>query len=137
MCWVWVRTVGNDTLRWRAMAGPSRSEPRSRRTSSSRLLSGSTSGSSAPVEISGSADALAGCGGLRAAHRLLHGEFAEAFHLNPLLVCLAPLFLVWLAAYGMYEVTGRKSWYPFTRPVWGWGLLATAVAFGITRNILR
>ena len=77
-----------------------------------------------------------GCGGLRAAHRLLHGQFAEAFHLNPLLVMLAPLFVVWLAAYGIYEATGRRSWYPFTRPVWGWALLAVAVLFGITRNIV-
>jgi len=78
-----------------------------------------------------------GCGGLRAAHRLLHGDLAGAFHLNPLLVSLTPLFAIWLAAYALYEVTGKKSWYPFTRAVWGWALLGTALIFGILRNILH
>ena len=33
-----------------------------------------------------------GCGGLRAAHALLHGDLAAAWHLNPLLICLLPVF---------------------------------------------
>ena len=36
----------------------------------------------------------AGCGGLRAAHALLHGNVAESFAYNPLLIMVAPSFLV-------------------------------------------
>ena len=36
----------------------------------------------------------AGCGGLRAAHALLHGNVAESFAYNPLLIMVAPCFLV-------------------------------------------
>ena len=36
----------------------------------------------------------AGCGGLRAAHALLHGNIAESFAYNPLLIMGAPFFLV-------------------------------------------
>ena len=34
-----------------------------------------------------------GCGGLRAAHQLLHGHLAAAWALNPLAVLLVPVFL--------------------------------------------
>src|SRR4051812_13214352 len=34
-----------------------------------------------------------GCGGLRAAHQMLHGNFREAFKLNPLLVGGLPIFI--------------------------------------------
>jgi len=36
----------------------------------------------------------AGCGGLRAAHALLHGNITESFAYNPLLIIAAPSFLV-------------------------------------------
>jgi hypothetical protein len=77
-----------------------------------------------------------GCGGLRAAHRLLHGDVAGAFHYNPLLVLLGPLFAVWFTTYVVHEATGKRTWYPFTRPAWGWSLLAIAVLFGVARNIV-
>jgi hypothetical protein len=76
-----------------------------------------------------------GCGTLRAAHRLLHGDVAGAFHFNPLMVTLSPLFAAWLAAYGFSRITGREIWAPFTRPIWAWALLTVGVVFGILRNL--
>jgi uncharacterized protein DUF2752 len=78
-----------------------------------------------------------GCGSLRAAHRLLHGEVASAFRFNPLMVTLAPLFAIWLAAYGIARMNGREIWVPLTRPIWAWTLLIVGVLFGILRNLLR
>jgi len=78
-----------------------------------------------------------GCGGLRAAHRLLHGDLAGAFHFNPLMVMLAPLVVVWLAAYGIQWTRSARIWNSFSRPIWGWTLLAISVAFGIIRNLPR
>ena len=73
-----------------------------------------------------------GCGGLRAAHHLLHGDFVGAWRLNPLLVGLlplAPVLLVWLAV-------KRKSWTSCAlKPVWVWGLVAVAVGFAVVRNL--
>lgn len=43
----------------------------------------------------------AGCGSQRAAHQLLHGHLANAWHINPLLVLLLPyLLLGFLLEYG-------------------------------------
>ncbi|MBI4890572.1 MAG: DUF2752 domain-containing protein [Acidobacteria bacterium] len=41
--------------------------------------------------------ACPGCGSTRALHALLHLRFVEAFALNPLFTCTAPLLLAWLA----------------------------------------
>jgi len=78
-----------------------------------------------------------GCGGLRAAHRLLHGDLAGAFRLNPFLVGLTPLFAIWAVTYGVYEMSGKRSWYPFTRPAWVWTLLGAGLIFGVARNIVH
>ena len=76
-----------------------------------------------------------GCGSLRATHRLLHGDLASAFRFNPLLVILAPVAGLWLSAYGLQRITGRKMWSSLTRPILAWALLAVGIAFGILRNI--
>jgi hypothetical protein len=36
-----------------------------------------------------------GCGSTRALHALLHLRFAEAFSLNPLFTCVAPVLPLW------------------------------------------
>ena len=48
-----------------------------------------------------------GCGALRATHKLLHGDVAAAFALNPLYVLLLPLLGWFLAGCGLKEATGR------------------------------
>jgi hypothetical protein len=77
-----------------------------------------------------------GCGGLRAAHRLMHGDMAGAFHFNPLFVLLIPVCL----ALGGVTIVNRLSgrvWLPVLRqPFWLWLLLAVALIFGVGRNIL-
>jgi len=65
----------------------------------------------------------AGCGTLRAAHCLLHGDFARAFALNPMLVVFGPLALL-LAV----RPQGRVNRYV------GWGIAVVLVAYSIWRN---
>ena len=60
-----------------------------------------------------------GCGSLRAVHRLLHGQLATAFRMNPLLVASLPVLgLLWL-----FPDWQRKRWVP-------WLALAIVVGFG-------
>jgi hypothetical protein len=76
-----------------------------------------------------------GCGGLRAAHQLLHGHLKEAFALNPLLVLIAPA-LAWFGVAQVWRtITGREVAHPFRHPAWVWALLAAVVGFGIVRNL--
>ncbi len=76
-----------------------------------------------------------GCGGLRAAHQLLHGHVRAAFALNPLLVVILPM-LGWFAVAGAVKsLTGRELSHPFKHPAWVWGLLVLMVVFGVVRNL--
>jgi hypothetical protein len=74
-----------------------------------------------------------GCGGLRATHQLLHGEIAEAFRLNPLVVCLLPVALL----AGLRVVLARWRKKPAApRPAFAmWTLAVAVVAFGVLRNL--
>jgi len=76
-----------------------------------------------------------GCGGLRAAHHLLHGEFASAFQLNPLLISLLPGVALILLACVLKRTTGRDWLHSIRWPFWLWLLLAVVVAFAIARNL--
>ena len=76
-----------------------------------------------------------GCGGLRAAHHLLHGEIAAAFQLNPLLVGLSPVLAAVLLAYAVKLATGRDWFRSIRRPGWLWLLVAAVVVFGVIRNL--
>jgi hypothetical protein len=76
-----------------------------------------------------------GCGGLRAAHHLLHGEFTVALHYNPLLILLLPLMAGGLIARLARRVSGRAPASPFDHPLWLWLFVAAVVAFGIARNL--
>lgn len=76
-----------------------------------------------------------GCGGLRAAHQLLHGNFGAAFSFNPLLVTLAPaaaLLAVWTAL-----ARWRRQRQPrvLQNPKVAWALAVAVIAFGVLRNI--
>ena len=78
-----------------------------------------------------------GCGGLRAAHQLLHGQVRAAFAFNPLLVVSLPL-VGWLLLQKMIRTTTARRLAPvIIRPVWIWLGAATIVAFGVLRNLPR
>jgi len=69
-----------------------------------------------------------GCGSLRAAHSILHGDFAAAFRFNPLLFVLLPLAgLTWV----VYRPAGLSA----IPAKWIWALLGLIVAFGVLRNL--
>ncbi len=76
-----------------------------------------------------------GCGGLRATHQLLHGNFAAAFQLNPLFVLLLPALALLPGAHWLKRATGRDWLPPLRRPFWLWLLLALVVAFTLARNL--
>lgn len=74
-----------------------------------------------------------GCGGLRAAHQLLHGQIANAFQYNPLVVLAAPVVLV-LAARRILCGPGKpRSHRAVAR--WAWAAFVLLVAFWIVRNL--
>jgi hypothetical protein len=74
-----------------------------------------------------------GCGGLRAAHELLHGHLLAALHLNLLFVGSLPA-LAWLGfRWIRHERTGKPA--VIVRPVWLWIYVAAWVTFGIVRNL--
>ena len=74
-----------------------------------------------------------GCGGLRAMHQLLHGNFAMALHFNALLVLSLPLG----AWYGLRLILHRTRNTPL--PVlgfhWAWAAVAVTVLFSVLRNL--
>jgi hypothetical protein len=75
-----------------------------------------------------------GCGGLRALHQLLHGNFGEAFRLNPLAFVVLPLLVVF--AVRMWLIAGGKTLRPLPlKPTWVWIGLAALILFGIARNL--
>jgi hypothetical protein len=69
-----------------------------------------------------------GCGGLRAAHQLLHGHIATAFKFNPLVVTAAPLVLAWLVHRWWrgpgkpvsHRAMARRAWVAFVLLVLFW-----------------
>ncbi len=77
-----------------------------------------------------------GCGGTRAVHALLHGQWHEAWRQNPLAVLFGPV-VAWLTA---REAVGRTTdrWWRFpTLPKWWWIAFGIAIAgFGLGRNLV-
>jgi len=76
-----------------------------------------------------------GCGGLRATHQLLHGNFREAFALNPLFVLALPLIGYFAARPFVVSLTGRRLPQFFKSSVWIWIGAAVVIAFGVLRNL--
>ncbi len=76
-----------------------------------------------------------GCGGLRAAHQLLHGRLLAAFQLNPMVMVLLPVAALLLVAHGLKRVTGRDWVRPFRHRFWLWLLVGGVIAFGVARNL--
>jgi hypothetical protein len=76
-----------------------------------------------------------GCGSLRAMHQLLHGNLAEAFHYNPMLVLALPFFAAWGAHQSYAMVTGRDLFHlRLPRPAI-LGILAVIIVFAVLRNL--
>ena len=75
-----------------------------------------------------------GCGGLRAAHCLLHGDLAGAWRFNPLLIIAIPLVGVWSIGYLLHQRSGRSRTRFFQESTCGWGIAAMAILFAIARN---
>jgi len=76
-----------------------------------------------------------GCGGLRATHQLLHGDFRAAFQLNALLVSLLPVGAFFGLRHFVFLITGRLWPQPFRSPRWAVLIAALVIAFGILRNV--
>jgi hypothetical protein len=65
-----------------------------------------------------------GCGSLRAAHLLLHGNLAGALRMNPLMVFLLPI----VGLLALRPSPAYPKWMP-------WAALAILILYGIARNI--
>lgn len=76
-----------------------------------------------------------GCGGLRAAHYLLHGDFAAAFLSNPLVVILFPGLALAFGCYWLLRRLGKPIPRLLTSPAWLWVILVGVLAFGVLRNL--
>ena len=74
-----------------------------------------------------------GCGSLRAMHFLLHGEFAAALAMNPLLVVLLPLLLFLLTRYFLSFLFEHAEPVLPARVVWL--LLAITLLYAVARNL--
>lgn len=73
-----------------------------------------------------------GCGGLRAAHQLLHGNFSAAWHLNPLAVLLVPL----LTYETVIRLPQQRTWPSvLSKPFASITIALLFLAFGIWRNL--
>ena len=81
----------------------------------------------------------AGCGSLRAAHQLLHGNLLAALGKNPLTVLALPFLGYAFLSYGVSAVRKRAppgASAPAPAPAfWIWLLLGVVVAFWVLRNI--
>jgi hypothetical protein len=77
-----------------------------------------------------------GCGGLRAAHQLLHGNIGAAFRLNALLVLSLPL-LAWLAVRTLIRWRKQQPIGLEVRPLWVCVAVVVLVVFGVVRNVVN
>lgn len=75
-----------------------------------------------------------GCGSLRAAHELLHGNLAAAFRLNPLFVAALPFLAAWLVVAARGRLRGRPTRFNLP-PFWLWAGVVLLVLFGVLRNV--
>lgn len=76
-----------------------------------------------------------GCGGLRAAHQLLHGHVVAAFRLNGFLVLSLP-FVGFLFLRALVQCLKRQPPSFALKPAWLWTGLVLLVLFGVARNVL-
>lgn len=75
-----------------------------------------------------------GCGGLRAAHHLVHGEMWTAFRFNPLVVLMLPM-AIWLVARRILRRPQPEKFSARAQARWAWIALAVLALFWIVRNL--
>nr|WP_229698133.1 DUF2752 domain-containing protein [Wenjunlia tyrosinilytica] len=75
-----------------------------------------------------------GCGGLRSAHAIAHGDLTAALGFNALAVAAFGLFAVFLGLWFHRAARGRPMDLRF-RPVQGWLIMALALVFMLVRNL--
>ncbi len=74
-----------------------------------------------------------GCGGLRAAHQLLHGHLVAAFDLNPLVPFGALIAMTLGIRWAVRRFRSQTTAWTL-RPGWLWAGLVLLLAFSIGRN---
>jgi hypothetical protein len=75
-----------------------------------------------------------GCGTLRAAHALLHGDLTGAVDMNALAVLAIPVVVASWSAWLRRAVTGRpRSW--LAPPWFPFGVLVVLALFAVARNV--
>lgn len=76
-----------------------------------------------------------GCGGLRATHELLRGDFGAAMGMNPVVVLVILPLIVFSMGWWMWSAAGVRT--PRVRiPTWAaWALPALLGVFWVVRNI--
>lgn len=78
----------------------------------------------------------AGCGSLRAAHALLHGELLTAIHCNVLFVTALIGVVAWFGVRFWRKDSPRTTaWLPMSPLSAVWLLLGVTVVFSIARNL--
>jgi hypothetical protein len=76
-----------------------------------------------------------GCGSLRAIHQLLHGNFHEAWAMNPLSIMLFPFLGYGLMCEATFHLRGERLPQVTLPGAWIRALCAVILLFGIARNI--
>lgn len=76
-----------------------------------------------------------GCGSQRALHALLHGNLAEAWRMNALLVASLPV-LGWMLWLETVRKTRRRLYAAFYRPWVIWTFGGVVIAWFVARNVL-
>jgi hypothetical protein len=76
-----------------------------------------------------------GCGSLRALHHLTHGEFAAAFHSNPLLMVALPMLVLALIRRQIGQHDARPGPSIYARPATALAICAIVILFGVLRNV--
>ena len=76
-----------------------------------------------------------GCGTLRGAHRLLHGNILAALDLNLVMVLMLPYLCVSFFLMLPFDSIGRRMTFFYVPSKWIWGLLLVILVFWVARNI--
>ncbi|MET9376455.1 DUF2752 domain-containing protein [Streptomyces sp. NPDC002992] len=75
-----------------------------------------------------------GCGGLRSAHAVAHGELGAAFGANALAVVGYGLFAILMVVWLIRAARGVPMRVAIA-PVWWWGIGAVLALFSLVRNL--
>ncbi|WP_405560502.1 DUF2752 domain-containing protein [Streptomyces sp. NBC_01180] len=75
-----------------------------------------------------------GCGGLRSAHAVAHGDFAAALGDNALAVVGYGVFAVVMVVWLIRAVQGRSERFTIPPALW-WGIGSVALVFSVLRNL--